>query len=72
MNYRLGMFGWFNDKNGTQNLGLWDQRLALEWVREHAQIFGGDPDRITLVGMGSGGGGSIMVSEEIYTALEFS
>ncbi|KAM7191559.1 Carboxylesterase family domain containing protein [Naviculisporaceae sp. PSN 640] len=60
INYRLGMFGWFNDKNGTQNLGLWDQRLAMEWVSQHVQVFGGDPDRITLLGMGAGGGGSIM------------
>ena len=60
INYRLGMFGWLNGKEGTANLGFWDQRLALEWVRQHAQIFGGDRDRITIVGMGSGGGGSAM------------
>ncbi|KKY23188.1 putative carboxylesterase family protein [Phaeomoniella chlamydospora] len=60
MNYRLGAFGWLSgptfSTNGTQNLGLYDQRLALEWVQEHIGKFGGDPNRVTVIGESAGGG----------------
>lgn len=50
MNYRLGAFGWlggdrFSNDGGLANLGLQDQLFALEWVKEHIALFGGDPDR---------------------------
>jgi carboxylesterase type B len=63
MNYRLGAFGWLSgptlQSQGTANVGLYDQRLAIEWVRNNIHLFGGDPERITLMGE-SAGGGSIM------------
>jgi cholinesterase len=63
LNYRLGLFGWLSgpsfQEQGTGNLGLWDQRLALKWVQENIHLFGGDPDRVTVMGE-SAGGGSIM------------
>ncbi|KAJ2893615.1 carboxylesterase family protein [Zalerion maritima] len=61
INYRLGMFGWLvgdpDDAGDTvQNAGLYDQRLALEWVQTHASKFGGDPGRVTVMGESAGGG----------------
>jgi para-nitrobenzyl esterase len=31
-----------------------DQRMALQWVKEHISAFGGDPDQITVFGLSSG------------------
>lgn len=53
-NYRLNAFGFPGNPNGTQNLGLLDQRLAIEWVRDNIASFGGDPSRITLFGQSAG------------------
>jgi para-nitrobenzyl esterase len=65
LNYRLGALGYLylpaSATGGAPvaNLGLLDQRLALEWVRENVEAFGGDPARITAFGQ-SGGGHSLL------------
>ncbi|KIM99541.1 hypothetical protein OIDMADRAFT_91883, partial [Oidiodendron maius Zn] len=53
-NYRLNVFGFPGIPNATQNLGLLDQRLAIEWVRDNIAAFGGDPSRITIFGQSAG------------------
>jgi carboxylesterase type B len=59
LNYRLGFFGFAQsgtlNKEGSENAGLRDQRLAIEWVRDNIAGFGGDPERITILGQSSGG-----------------
>lgn len=63
LNYRLGAFGWLAgptlQSDGVANAGLYDQRLALNWVQENIHLFGGDASRVTVIGE-SAGGGSIM------------
>ncbi|KAF8195313.1 cholinesterase, partial [Mycena galopus ATCC 62051] len=54
VNYRTGIFGFPGAPNATQNLGLLDQRLALEWVRRNIAAFSGDPTRITVFGQSAG------------------
>jgi cholinesterase len=50
INYRMSILG-FPGAPGLpdQNLGILDQRAAVEWVRDNIKEFGGDPERITLV-----------------------
>ena len=56
VNYRVNIFG-FPGAPGetTQNLGLRDQRAAVEWVRNNIVHFGGDAARIVLAGQSAGG-----------------
>ncbi|KAM5459009.1 hypothetical protein McanCB49686_001883 [Microsporum canis] len=54
VNYRVGIFGFPGAPGQRQNLGLRDQRLAIEWLRDNVKAFGGDPERITIFGQSSG------------------
>ncbi|VDK47926.1 unnamed protein product [Anisakis simplex] len=56
LNYRLGPLGFISTGDGVipGNNGLWDQILALKWVKLNAHVFGGDPENISLMGHGSG------------------
>ena len=55
VNYRVSVFGFPGGAGVTQNLGLRDQRLAVEWIRDNIASFGGDAAKITIAGQSSGG-----------------
>jgi cholinesterase len=52
INYRLSAWGFLSSKevigSGNTNVGLRDQRLALQWVRENIASFGGSLSYTTL------------------------
>ncbi|VCU71898.1 Para-nitrobenzyl esterase [Pigmentiphaga humi] len=53
-NYRLAALGWLCVPGEFANLGLLDNEAALDWVHEHIESFGGDPERITVMGQSAG------------------
>lgn len=58
INYRLGGFGFLTSTDfvdaGLSNLGLKDQYLALQWVHDNIESFGGDPDKVMIFGESAG------------------
>lgn len=63
--YRMGPLGWFahdairesaeTPADAGANFGTLDLIAALDWVRENAAAFGGDPDNVTIFGESAGG-----------------
>jgi len=57
-NYRLNLEGFCNlhflDKNFDQNNGLFDQIIALKFVRNNIHRFGGNADNVTVFGQSAG------------------
>jgi para-nitrobenzyl esterase len=68
LNYRLGVFGFFSHpelskespRHVSGNQGILDQLAALQWVKANIGKFGGDPERVTIMG-GSSGAESVAV-----------
>lgn len=46
------------DQHAAGNWGMKDQLLGLKWVSSNIKYFGGDPDRVTIMG-GSAGAASV-------------
>ena len=63
LNYRLNVFGFLGDKaigattsdGSSGNFGVQDQRQAIQWVSDNIRYFGGDKEKITLMGHSAGG-----------------
>ncbi|TWI95912.1 para-nitrobenzyl esterase [Mucilaginibacter frigoritolerans] len=60
INYRLGVFGFMylgdlnKDYATSGNNGTLDCIMALSWIKHNIVAFGGDPNRITLMGESAG------------------
>lgn len=69
VNYRLGPFGFFahtalaREAPGEPrgNYGYMDQIAALEWVKRNIAQFGGDPDRVTIIGQAADRGPGLVL-----------
>lgn len=62
--YRLNVFGYFTHPSlrsgvpradASGNFGTLDQIKALQWVRDNIDVFGGNPDNVTIAGESAGG-----------------
>ena len=53
--YRLGVFGFSGAPGVESNAALKDHRVAVEWIRDNIDAFGGDPSRIVIFGQSAGG-----------------
>ncbi|CAG2102998.1 unnamed protein product [Medioppia subpectinata] len=67
-NYRVGPLGFLYgaDETAPGNAGLYDQLLALKWVRKNIHSFGGNGDQMTIFGNSAG---SWSVSAHILSPL---
>lgn len=61
VNHRLNVFGFlylgeFDEKYKDSGIaGMFDLILALKWVKDNIEYFGGDPDNVTIMGESGGG-----------------
>ncbi|KAF4532446.1 hypothetical protein B566_EDAN003021 [Ephemera danica] len=73
--YRLGPIGFMclDTDDIAGNIGMIDQVAALQWVKDHISVFGGDPNRITIMGQSAGGATTAIWAIDranIYAAVE--
>ncbi|UCE14674.1 MAG: carboxylesterase family protein, partial [Candidatus Heimdallarchaeota archaeon] len=54
INYRLGPLGYLYIPGAPPNVGQLDQIMALTWVHDNIELFGGDSKNITIFGQSAG------------------
>lgn len=69
VNFRLGLFGFYaneelvaEDPEAAGNYAVLDWIASLKWVQENIEIFGGDPNNITIMGQSAGAGAVNMLT----------
>ena len=68
MQYRVASLGflYFGTSDVPGNAGLFDQMMALQWVRDNIAAFGGNPENVTLFGESAG---AVSVSMHLLSPL---
>ncbi|XP_074657701.1 acetylcholinesterase-like [Tubulanus polymorphus] len=68
MQYRLGFLGYMalGIPDAPGNAGMFDQLMALQWVKNNINYFGGDSNNVTLFGESAG---SVSVSMHLLSPL---
>ncbi|CAB3381263.1 Hypothetical predicted protein [Cloeon dipterum] len=62
--YRLGPLGFFSLHTDEipGNAGMLDQVEALRWVQSYISFFGGDPNKVTIMGESAGGASTSLLN----------
>ena len=62
LNHRLNVFGYLHlgdvmgpDYASSGTVGMQDLVLALQWIKDNIEAFGGDPDNVMIMGQSGGG-----------------
>lgn len=78
VNYRLGLWGFFahpelaaeSPNRVSGNQGILDQIAALRWVKDNIAAFGGDSERVTIMGESAGAGSvAILIASPLAKGL---
>ncbi|XP_065309997.2 carboxylesterase 1C-like [Dermacentor albipictus] len=69
VNYRVSSLGFLTTltPDAPGNVGLHDQRMALRWIKKNIAHFGGNPDKVTIMGRFTG---SMSISIHIATPIK--
>uniref|UniRef100_A0A914Y6W7 Carboxylesterase type B domain-containing protein n=1 Tax=Panagrolaimus superbus TaxID=310955 RepID=A0A914Y6W7_9BILA len=74
VNYRLGPLGFMSIKHSDGrvegNFGIYDIKLALEWIQRNIKQFNGDPSKVTIMGESAGAAAvSVLAASPIMKGL---
>jgi carboxylesterase type B len=57
-NYRLGTYGWLAgetmERESSPNIGLYDQRMVLQWIQDFISVLGGNKGNVLAMGESAG------------------
>ncbi|XP_046424006.1 pyrethroid hydrolase Ces2a isoform X2 [Neodiprion fabricii] len=72
--YRLGSLGFLStgSKELPGNNGMFDMTLAVDWIKDYIEFFGGNPRKIVAFGQGTGASAAMMLSLSKLTQSHFS